>query len=122
MIYAIPFENYPNKQQFIEELIYKDENDFIWKIARIENGFIVKYFGDDYFKDSTFECELSNGKWISIKNTNCIFFKDVDFETFCNVRNILKLGYTDEIWESFNDLFTERFENCLDILESEIIL
>jgi hypothetical protein len=119
MIYCIPIENYPKENQFLEELSYKDENSFEWKIARVENGLIVKYFGDEYFKNSTFEIELKSGKWIRIKNTNCIFFKDSDFEDFCNIRDILKNGYTDEIWETFNDLFTERFENCLDILVCE---
>lgn len=122
MIYCIPSKDYPNKEQFIEELEYKDENDFIWKIARIENGFIIKYFGDEYFKDNTFECELLSGNWISINNTNCIFFKDADFDAFCEMRDILKNGYTDDIWDTLNDFFTERFNQNEDILECEKII
>jgi len=119
MIYCIPIEKYPKEGQFIEELIYKDENDYEWRICRIESGFIVRYFGEPYFKENTFECELLSGEWIRIKNTNCILFKDSDFETFTEMRNILKNGYTDEIWESIEELFTERFECRRDILESE---
>jgi hypothetical protein len=119
MIYAVSPEIYPKEGQFIEELKYKDENDFEWRIARIENGFMVRYFGDPYFKDSTFECELKNGEWVRVKNTGCIFFQNSDFDTFCEVRNILKLGYTDDIWETFNDLFTERLEHDRGLLASE---
>ena len=121
MIYCVPIEQYPKEGMFIEELSYKDENDFEWKIARIENGFMVRYFGDEYFKENTFECELSNGEWVRVKNTNCIFFQDVDFETFCEVRNIIKIGYTDDIWETFEELFTERFEHDRGMLESEMV-
>jgi len=121
MIYCVPIEQYPKEGSFIEELIYKDVNFFEWRIARIENGLMVKYFGDEYFKESTFECTLLNGTHIRVKNTNCIFFKDVDFETFCEVREIIKIGYTDDIWETFEELFTERFEHDRHLLQSEII-
>lgn len=121
MIYCIPTENYPKENQFLEELSYKDENDFEWKVARVNNGFIIKYFGDEYFKDSTFEIELKSGNWVRVKNTNCIFFENVEFETFYHIRELLKKGYTDEIWESITDLFKERFENCVDILECEML-
>jgi hypothetical protein len=120
LIYAVSSDLYPKEGQFIEEIIYKDENDFEWRIARIENGFIVKYFGDPYFLDSTFECELSNGEWISIPNSNCIFFNNPDFDVFCNVRDIIKNGYTDYIQEVFTDLFTERFEHDMSLMASEI--
>lgn len=120
MIYCVPVELYPSDGLFIEELTYQDENDFEWRIARIQNGFMVRYFGDDYFKYSMFCCQLKDGSMINIKNTNCIFVKDSTFETFCNVRDIIKNGYTDDIWETFEELFTERFNNSEELLESEI--
>lgn len=120
MIYCIPFENYPNEGQFIEQSRYFDQNGFEWNIARVQNGFMVRFFGDLYFKEKYFICELSMGITITVKNTNCIFFKDGSFETFCEVRNILKEGYTDDIWEAFQEFFKERFECCIDILECEI--
>lgn len=120
MIYCVPIEQYPKEGMFIEELSYKDENDFEWKIARIENGFMVRYFGDEYFKENTFECELSNGEWVRVKNTNCIFIQDTDFETFAEVRNVIKTGYTDDIWETFQEMFEERFEHDKGLLESEL--
>lgn len=121
MIYCVETEMYPKEGQFIEELKYKDENDFEWRICRIENGFIVRYFGDEYFKESVFSFDLKNGKRIRIRNTNCIFFKDTDFDTFFEVRNILKNGFTDDIWGIFAELLQERFENDEGFLESEII-
>lgn len=121
MIYCVETEMYPKEGQFIEELKYKDENDFEWRICRIENGFMVRYFGDEYFKESVFSFEIKNGKIIRVRNTNCIFFKDTDFDTFYEVRNILKNGFTDDIWGIFEELLQERFENDEGFLESEII-
>ncbi len=121
MIYCVPIDNYPKEGQFIEEISYRDENDFEWRIARIQNGFMVRYFGNDYFKENTFECTLSTGECVRVKNTNCLFFQDTDFETFAEVRNVLKNGFTDEIWETFEELFTERFEHDKGMLASEIV-
>ena len=121
MIYCIPIEMYPKEGMYIEELTYTDENGFEWRIARVENGFIVRYFGDDYFRDSLFSCEIGTGEIIKVKNTNCIFFKDSDFETFYEMREIIKIGYTDDIWETFVELFTERFEHDRGMLESEML-
>lgn len=121
MIYSVDVSLYPNEGQFIEEIIYKDENEFEWRIARTNNGFMIRYFGDPYFKGNIFRCESPKGELIRIKNTGCIFFKDADFETFCEVRNTLKNGWTDEIWETFEDLFNERIKYDEGLLESEII-
>ncbi len=122
MIYCIPEKDYPTKEDWrSEELTYKDENDFEWRIARVENGFMIKYFGDEYFKEKTFECDLPNGKHVKINNTNCIFIQSTDFEIFYIIREIIKLGYTDDIWETLEEMFTERLSNDEGVLESEII-
>lgn len=121
MIYAIPIEKYPKEGQFIEELKYHDENDFEWRLARVMNGVMIRYFGDSYFKENTFECELNTGETIRVKNTNCIFVQDETFDTFFNIRNILKTGYTDDIWETLEELFTERLNQDKGLLESELV-
>lgn len=122
MIYCVKTEMYPTPEKCIEEISYRDGNDFEWKIARVENGFFIKYFGEEYFKETYFSCNLKNGDHILINNTNCIFVKDSDFETFANFRDIVKIGYTDDIWESIEELFAERFEHDRGLLESEIVL
>jgi len=118
MIYAVTPQKYP--QNFIEEIKYKDENDFEWRIARVENGLYVKYFGDSYFKFNNFVCENKEGKMLKVKNTGCIFFADSDFETFADVRNILKNGFTDDIWDTFQDLFQERLSIDDRLTEDEV--
>jgi hypothetical protein len=45
MIYAVTPQKYP--QNFIEEIKYKDENDFEWRIARVENGLYERLSIDD---------------------------------------------------------------------------
>lgn len=121
MIYCLdPTTTYPKDGQFLEEIKYKDENDFEWRIARVENGFFVRYYGDSYFKESSFSCETKKGEHIRIPNTGCVFFATVDFDTFCHVRDIVKNGYTDDIWATFADLFTERFNHSAGLLKSEL--
>lgn len=121
MIYCIPPSAYPKEGQAIEEIVYKDENEFEWRIARVVNGFIVRYFGPPYFKENLFICELQSGETFFVKNTNCIFFKTTDFETFCDVRDVIKSGYTDDIWSAMQEFFMERFEHDKGMLESEIL-
>lgn len=121
MIYCLKPEMYPTPQQTIEEISYRDENYFEWKIARVENGFFVKYFGEPYFKETYFSCDLKSGEHILINNTNCIFIQDADFETFAEVRNVIKIGNTYDIWETFKEMFEERFEHDRRLLESEIV-
>ena len=121
MIYCLSPESYPKSKQIIEEISYRDENDYEWKIARVKNWFYVKYFGEPYFKETYFSCDLKNGEHILINNTNCIFINDTEFETFAEVRNVIKIGYTDEIWETFQEMFEERLEHDIRLLESEIV-
>lgn len=121
MIYCIDPSLYPTPEQALEEIIYQDENEFEWRIARVKNGFMVRFFGDDYFKDNFFVCEVTDDLLIKVKNTNCIFFQDADFDTFCEMRNILKNGFTDDIWETIQELFTTRFESSQVLLESEVL-
>lgn len=83
---------------------------------------MVKYCGDSYFKDTFFSVPVEKKqKHFLINNTGCILFQDADFETFCNVRDVLKNGYTDDIWELFTDLFITRFECDEGMIESEIV-
>lgn len=119
MIYAVPSETYPKEGMFTEEIKYTDKNDFEWRIARVDSGFMVKYFGDLYFSNSTFECHLKSNRIERIKNSCCIFFQDASFETFYEVREVVKKGYTDDIWDLFEELFTERLNACPDVLEYE---
>ena len=121
MVYCLDLKLYPIKNQFIEEIKYKDENDLEWRIARVQNGFFVRYFGHDYFCENSFDCQIDSGKTIRVKNTNCIFFQDANFETFCEMRNILKTGWTDDIWESIQDFLTIRLQQSTGLIESEII-
>lgn len=119
MIYLLDEKLYPSKGLYIEEHEYKDENDFIWKIARVENGFFVRYFGDPFFSETFFSIEVK-GKMFNVFNTKNIFFQDSSFESFYEFREILKNGYTDDIWDSVSELLQERFSHDEGMLKSEI--
>lgn len=120
MIYCVEPKIYPSGQQSKEEIKYSDENDFEWRISRVENGFFVRYYGDAYFADKIFCIYTKSDKLIKVKNTKCFFFQDADFDTFCEMREIIKTGWTDDIWESIESLLTARFDCDLGMIESEI--
>lgn len=119
MIYLVNSELYPKEGMFIEEHFYTDENGFEWKIARVENGFFAQYLGVSYFYDRFFNIEVGN-KIFKVFNTNNIFFQDASFETFYYFRDILKNGFTDEIWECIHELLEARFMCDSSMLSSEI--
>lgn len=125
MIYCIEKEKYPSRDLLIEELTYKDENDFDWKIGRTETDIYIKYCGHEYFKFDRFSCEipvpLNFPKYITVKNTGCLIFKDASFETFYEIRKIISNRYTDDIWDCFEELLTERFLHDETLIESEKI-
>ena len=120
MIYSTEIEKFPNAEQYQECYTYQDENHFDWKIARVQNGFFVAYFGDSYFKDKYFDLEV-NGKGKLLLNSGCFFIQDTDFDTFYEFRTILKEGWTDDIWESIGEFLSERLENDDGLMECEIV-
>jgi len=121
MIYCVSPDIYPKGDQVLEEITYNDQNGFDWKIARVLNGFFIRYFGPEYFAEEIFIVELNNGDEVRIKNTRCIFWQSNSFDDFCNWRDILREEYTDDIWDSIHDALKERFLHSGGLLESEII-
>ena len=119
MIYLLEPANYPSKGQFLEEISYQDENDFEWRIARVKNGFFVRYFGYKYFSPIKFVIEVGE-ELVKIRNTNCVFFSCADFDTFCQMRNIIKNEFTDTIWEAIEEFLKVRLGQTPELLESEI--
>ena len=99
---------------------YKDKNDFEWLVSRVENGFLVRFLGIDYFKEDRFCFDLPNGEYIEIKNTNCLFFNTPDFDTYYEVRELIKNEFTDDIWEAFEEMLEERLLHDTGRLLSEI--
>lgn len=120
MIYSFKIEDFPEGDKVKECNYYQDQNDFVWKIARVENGFFVGYFGDDYFKDKYFDL-IVNGENKLIMNSGCFFIQDTDFDTFYEFRVILSLGFTDEIWDSIGEFITERLTHDNGLTECEIV-
>jgi len=122
MIYCVEPSIYPDAPELhIEEIMYQDENNFEWRIARVQNGFFVRYFGHSYFMERYFICELPSGKEIRIRNTGCLFIQDTSIETFSEVRNVLKTGFTDDIWETLEEMLTERLTHDPRITVAEMM-
>ena len=120
-MYFVEPEIYPKEGNYVEEISYRDENDFEWKIARVQNGFFLRFFGPRYFSDEYFS--LDNG--IKINNTRCVFFQTEgmdDFAIFMDIRNEVKTNFTDTIWSRLESLLEPRFELMphIGLLESEV--
>ena len=120
MIYSFEIKDFPKSGQYTERIAYKDENDYDWVIARVKNGFFVAYYGHEYFKEKHFSLTIK-GKDILINNTGCFFIQDANFDTFYEFRNVLKNGFTDDIWDVIGDLITERLQNDRGLLACEIV-
>lgn len=120
MIYSTEIEKFPNEEQYLECHSYQDENDFEWKIARVQNGFFVAYFGDPYFKDKYFDLEIK-GKGKLLLNSGCFFVQNEDFDVFYEFRTILKEGCTDDVWDSIGEFLTERLTHDDGLMECEIV-
>ncbi len=72
---------------------------------------MVKYFGDKYFSEKWFICEVRS-KEIYINNTNCLFIKDTSFDTFYLIREIIK----DVLLMTFG----KHLEVCLREIDEDI--
>lgn len=126
MIYSTEIDNFPASNKSLECHTYKDENSFEWKIARVENGFFLAYFGDPYFKEKYFLLEIKDEN-IMILNSGCFFIQNTDFDVFCNFdifynfRTLLKEGWTDDIWESIGNYIKERLIKDPELTECETL-
>lgn len=105
MIKCIPIDQYPKGESIVERIL-KDQNDFEWRMARVENGFAVAYCGDPYFKKSFFEFYMK-GEFIQIENTGCVVFDKKPAE-LAVMAYLIENSYTDEIWERFEWYFERK--------------
>jgi hypothetical protein len=122
MIYCVEPSICPDApESYIEEITYQDENDFEWRIARVQNGFFVRYWGHPYFMEPSFICQLPTGEEIRLRNTGCLFIQDTSLETFSEIRNMLKTGFTDEVWETFEEMLIERLMHDPRITVAEML-
>ena len=123
MIYCLDEEYYPSKEESIEVISYFDGNDFEWRISRTEEGFFVKYFGWEYFAPKTFNFYLKTNKiekFLNIKNTNCIFVKDIEFDSFYDfVSTVKQSSDSDTVFELIEEMFKKRFVSGSLLLQSE---
>lgn len=122
MIYSLNETDYPSDKYITEILSYNDRNEFEWQITRTDSGMYIKYLGNEYFKEPTFECNIELlDKYIRIKNNNCIFIKDNSQEMFINIWKTIILFSTDEIWDYLTNMFISRLETNVEILDSEYV-
>lgn len=116
MIYAVNIEQ---KGENLESVIYKDKSGLSWHVQRTEVGLFVSCLSPKSLIPKNFECKV-NKKLVFIRNTNCIFIEATDLETFCHIRNIIKDGYINQIWDVFTSFFTSRLKMNPIILQTEM--
>jgi hypothetical protein len=120
MIYSTEIEKFPTSEQFLECYSHQDQNGFEWKIARVQNGFFIAYFGDPYFKDKYFDLKVK-GKSILLQNSGCFFIQDETFQTFYEFRTILKNEWTHDIWSSISGFLTVRLTHDKGLMKCETV-
>jgi hypothetical protein len=119
MIFCIEPKEFPKPTLILETIELRDQNDFIWQIDRIKEGFFIRFMGDAYFAESFFSCELETGEHVLVNNTNCLYVYNSEFEAYEDVRNVITNLYTDDVWEAFTSFFTLRLNFFRELLESE---
>jgi len=106
MIYSLSKEGFPEKEQCHE---YNDQDGVLWKLAVVDNGFILGYFGDDYFAPKYFFINFNLwGRMIN--NSKCFFFNSKELDLFINIRTIIQDGSTNQIWQVIQSLIQTRLE------------
>lgn len=123
MIYCLNPKFFPlneNANRVLKEL---DLNEQEWRISSIDRGVFLSYNGDSYFKESriVFDDPYNEYRQLQINNTNCIVFKDVDFDLLGGIINLVKTNFTDDIWEELGTFFKARFSVDGSKLDSEIV-
>lgn len=114
MIYCIPK---PEAIEPIEEVSFRDENNFEWVVTRVDKGMWLEYKGPIYFSPTKFWIELEDReKTITILNLRTFFIKDSSFEAYDELRNLINSEFTDDIWEAIEASLKER------LLENELLL
>ena len=125
MFYSVDISSFPLGNEIINT--YRDQNDLEWKIATVDDGIYIGYFGDEHFKDTYLEVKFLNTNAI-LTNTGCFFIgkkdlKDDDqmFEVFVENRDMIKENYTDDIWEMISQEVSDRISKTGIILDCELI-
>lgn len=122
MIYSMPINNFPKEGQYHNCYSHNDMNRQEWKIAIVENGFVLAYFGKDYLKQNSllilFEGEPESKL---INNTGCFFWQTKDLDVYSSIRETIIHGFTDDVYCMIRDCISERLLNDPGLVECEII-
>ncbi len=81
-----------------------------WHVGRGLDGVYVSFMGDPSLIIRRIPCLTPDGSTFWVPNTNQIFFEDATFGTYKDVCELVEEQSTQEIWESFSELFSVRFE------------
>lgn len=115
MIYSIPKSEFPKSIS----ASLRDLNDFSWDVAQDEKGFYIQFNGPLFFQDTYLTAQGAMGYHL-INNTGTFFFPK-GHQDFLQIKNLITANFTDEIWEYFESIFSERLKDNLTLLASEIV-
>lgn len=118
MVYCLPTEDCPDDDHIIERAIYKDTDGVEWSLARVDEGVFLSCLGE--VPDSVFEVHPERMKEFMIKNTNCIYFQNTEFELFYNLKELIQKGSTYEMWSAVVAFLEERLSKDPSILDCEL--
>jgi hypothetical protein len=122
MVFSLENQLFPvetETQKFVEYIKIVDLNGYSWHIARVLNGFMLTFKGDAFFAPTNFSVEIKEDLHY-IKNKNCFFFQNEDFEVFYDVVNTVKNNETDTVFDFIQGLLRYRLKIDDSLTESEL--
>lgn len=96
------------------EDIFNDQNDFEWKIKRLDNdaGFMLAYFGPEYFRETYLQFDTGQD-CITIENTGYFQFQaDISVVFAQKIRS----SCTDDIWDEIEFEFRRAYTDEEELL------
>lgn len=106
----------PLEGSVIGEHTWQDENELPWRILQLENGFVLKFEGDEYFSPDVFRVENQE---VPVVNTRIAYFQHGSLDDYCELRDTIRSNSTDDIWAYFEKLLFKRFESDKSLLTAE---
>lgn len=108
MLLFINKEQFPAKEESIQEEIVYDLNEFEWKIARGKDGYLYFGFFDEnvFFIDRYLFIPLKNND-IKLDNPQYFAVNDCDYDTYIIFKDLIRKHYTDDIWDKIGKILSK---------------
>lgn len=118
MLYCV--DGIRDYEKIVEELSYEDLDGEEWLVKRTKYEFFIFYKGKPEKSPPFFEIRPRINEMITVTNTSIFLVPTENFETFCNIRDIIKNKKTVDVFIKFKELMKDyRFVHNKTLMDSE---